>query len=122
MSYKCPAGCGKKFLTSLHAMQHSNIAHPEAKVGEVKRKGWVTPHGFVDMKEPVTYEEACEAAKSVCEALSARKSPDGYPTVHLDPWERDRLDKNGEISWDKGQAFWCGRKVIINRVIEEEKP
>ncbi len=122
MAHHCPNKYGKKFISKLHADEHARTAHPmPPPLDGSLRKGWVTPHGFVDMKEPVTYEEACEAAKAVCDTLAARKNPDEYPTVHLDPWERDWLDKNGEISWENGQAFWCGKKVIINREIKEIK-
>lgn len=37
-----------------------------------KAKGWVTPYGFGDFKEPVTYEEACEAMKAVSEAIAMK--------------------------------------------------
>lgn len=32
---------------------------PMEKPDPSKRKGWGTPHGFVDFTVPVTYEHAC---------------------------------------------------------------
>lgn len=36
-----------------------------------RRKGWATPYGYVDFKEPVTYSEALEVSKTVNEAFQA---------------------------------------------------
>lgn len=33
------------------------------------RKGWVTPHGFMDFQQPVTYEEACKTAAELAELM-----------------------------------------------------
>lgn len=65
MSVKCTTGCGKKFISHEHMMRHHRLAHPIMPQGEVKRKGWATPYGFGDWKEPVTYEEACEQMKKM---------------------------------------------------------
>lgn len=55
----CPvAGCGKKFITSAHAVSHADVAHPNWIEERHKRKGWATPYGFADFTYPVTYEEA----------------------------------------------------------------
>lgn len=31
------------------------------------RKGWVTPYGFADFNEPVSYDHACEEMKKAAE-------------------------------------------------------
>lgn len=62
---KCPANCGKKFLTSEQAKSHADIAHPNWIEESKRRKGWVTPYGFSDFTHPVTYEEACEQMKGM---------------------------------------------------------
>lgn len=38
-----------------------------------RRKGWATPYGFVDCKEPVTYQEACDMMKVISDAW--KKTP-----------------------------------------------
>jgi len=43
--------------------------------GPPKRKGWGTPYGFIDMKYPVPYEEACAGMKKIVETL--RKDREG---------------------------------------------
>lgn len=53
----CPAGCGAKFISKEHAEAHADENHPDWKTP--KSKGWATPYGFIDFREPVTYEEAC---------------------------------------------------------------
>ncbi len=66
----CPAGCGKKYITSEHAERHADADHPgwrEPK--QQKSRGWATPHGFVDFSTPVTYEHACEVARAVQEQV-----------------------------------------------------
>jgi hypothetical protein len=57
----CPVKCGKKFITKEHAERHADKEHPGWR--NPKKKGWVTPYGFVDFRYPVTYEEACEEAR-----------------------------------------------------------
>lgn len=50
-----------------------------ARPKEHKQKGWATPYGFVDCKEPVTFEEACEIMKPIHEMfrkLNASKEED----------------------------------------------
>lgn len=32
-----------------------------------KRKGWSTPHGFLDFTHPVTYEDACKQGEQLAE-------------------------------------------------------
>lgn len=59
----CPANCGKKFISAEHAKAHADTHHPGWTIP--KRKGWATPYGFVDFKEPVSYEEALTVAKAV---------------------------------------------------------
>ena len=64
MKAECPVKCGKKFISYAHAKSHADIAHPDwmfdkPPLGAMKRKGWVTPYGFGDFTEPVTYEDAC---------------------------------------------------------------
>lgn len=74
MSVKCEH-CGKKYINDYHAKRHIEIMHkdlPQPET-EIKRKGWATQFGFVDFKEPVTYEEACESSKVIHELLMARK-------------------------------------------------
>ena len=67
----CPAGCGKKFITKEHAERHANAEHNDWKIP--KSRGWATPHGFVDFREPVTYAEACEQARIIFESVKGRK-------------------------------------------------
>lgn len=58
---QCPAGCGKKFISQAHAETHADNAHDNWRDPQpVKRKGWATPHGFIDFSHPVTYQEACD--------------------------------------------------------------
>jgi hypothetical protein len=68
----CPGGCGKKFISQAHAEAHADLEHKDWKLPKVpKRKGWVTPFGFVDFKEPVTYEEAVETSRLMHEFMKA---------------------------------------------------
>ena len=60
---KCPKGCGKKFISLAHAEKHVEVDHAEP--AKLLRKGWVTPHGFVDFAEPITYEQACETMETI---------------------------------------------------------
>lgn len=60
---KCPAGCGKKYISTNHAEAHADADHPDWKIP--KARDWATPYGFVDFREPVTYEKACEVAKKI---------------------------------------------------------
>ena len=53
-----------------HAKSHADIAHPDwmfdkTPLGPLKRKGWCTPYGFGDWKEPISYEDACEQMKAM---------------------------------------------------------
>lgn len=57
----CPARCGKKFISEEHAARHADAEHPDWRTP--KSKGWVTPYGFIDFTNPVTYEEACRVSK-----------------------------------------------------------
>lgn len=41
-----------------------------------KRKGWGTPYGFGDFKEPVTYEEACEIMETITSMWRDKKPPE----------------------------------------------
>lgn len=76
MSIICPAGCGKKFVNEYHIKRHLEVMHKEDATAEQKLKGWATPYGFVDFKEPVTYEEALLVSKAMNEMFAARKSND----------------------------------------------
>src|SRR4051794_32795812 len=78
----CPASCGKKFMTPEQAAVHVVSNHPDYRVGEVRRKGWATPYGFGDWKEPITYEEACNQMKQVAESIKWPAATDatGQPT------------------------------------------
>lgn len=74
MKTLCPAGCGKKFISAEFANAHADREHPDWKLHQApKRKGWATPHGFVDFRDPVTYEEACEAAQFIVQAMRVKK-------------------------------------------------
>ena len=59
----CPARCGKKFITAEHAVAHADAEHPDWRTP--KQRGWATPHGFIDFRQPVTYAEACEVAAKI---------------------------------------------------------
>lgn len=62
---KCPAGCGKKFISEQHAKAHADKEHEGWDKAPEKAKGWATPYGFIDMKHPVTYEEACATMQEI---------------------------------------------------------
>lgn len=62
---RCPAGCGKLFVSKEKAQEHATAAHPAIPSGEPVRKGWATPYGFGDFTEPVTYAEACRRMKAM---------------------------------------------------------
>lgn len=68
----CPAGCGLKFITKEHAERHADAEHLDWRIP--KSKGWRTPYGFIDFREPVTYEKACEAMKAMHEQLTREKT------------------------------------------------
>lgn len=69
----CPAGCGNLYINKDFAYKHANEEHPNWDKPEmIKRKGWVTPYGFVDLKEPATYKEACEIMKTITDAFSTK--------------------------------------------------
>ena len=74
MSILCPAGCGKKFVNEYHIKRHLEVMHKEQPTGDRKQKGWATPYGFVDFKEPVTYEEAVSTSKIMNEMFKAHKA------------------------------------------------
>ncbi len=63
----CPAGCGKRFITEGHATTHADESHPDWR--NPKRKGWCTPFGFGDWKEPITYEEACKQMQAMAATI-----------------------------------------------------
>jgi hypothetical protein len=63
MKTSCPAGCGKKFISSEHAERHADAVHADWRIP--KSKGWTTPYGFIDFGEKVTFEEACAIAKKL---------------------------------------------------------
>ena len=69
---KCPANCGKVFISPEHAKSHADLAHPDWMEDRNKRKGWVTPYGFSDFSYPVTYEEACETMKGFAEEIFSK--------------------------------------------------
>lgn len=39
--------------------EHVRKKYKKEPVDNSKQKGWATPHGFIDMTHPCTYEEAC---------------------------------------------------------------
>jgi len=71
MSQKCIV-CGKKFITQQHVDAHADEWHPGWRTP--RAKGWRTPYGFVDFREPVTYEQACRFMKTQMEELEAMKA------------------------------------------------
>lgn len=74
MAVKCPAGCGRKFISTEHAKAHADSEHPDWDKPELrKQKGWATPYGFADFCEPVTYDEACKQMKHVLDTIAERK-------------------------------------------------
>lgn len=60
---KCPAGCGRIFISKEHAERHADKEHPDWRTP--KARGWATSYGFIDFSHPVTFEEACTLAKSL---------------------------------------------------------
>jgi hypothetical protein len=67
---KCPAGCGKKFIDNQSAENPANKMHQGWR--EPKSRGWVTPYGFADFREPVAYEHACEIMAKLNEKINKR--------------------------------------------------
>lgn len=63
----CPGNCGKRFINEDAANQHADMFHPDWRTP--KRRGWCTPYGFGDWKEPITYEEACEQMAVINQSL-----------------------------------------------------
>lgn len=80
----CPAGCGKRFVSAEHARNHANQHHAGwDNPQNMKRKGWATPYGFGDFKEPVTYDEACESMQAIHEMFAAsRKAEPPSPAAN----------------------------------------
>jgi len=72
MAVMCPAKCGKKFTTQRFAETHADEAHADWRIP--KSRGWRTPYGFIDFREPVTYEVACETMKAALPELEAMKA------------------------------------------------
>jgi hypothetical protein len=64
---KCPAGCGKLFISTEHAKSHADLVHSDWMTP--RQKGWVTPYGFGDWSYPITYEQACEEMKAMSEDM-----------------------------------------------------
>lgn len=42
------------------------------EASEEKRKGWATPHGFIDFEEPVTYGEALEQMEKLIKLVGGK--------------------------------------------------
>ena len=63
MAVKCTE-CDKKYANEDFLTKHIAEAHP---IQERKQKGWATPYGFVDFREPVTYAEALKLSKTLAE-------------------------------------------------------
>lgn len=63
VAVNCPVKCGKKFTTQAFAETHADEAHAEWRIP--KSRGWRTPYGFGDWREPVTYEFACAEMKKM---------------------------------------------------------
>jgi len=66
----CPAGCGKKYISAEHAERHADAEHPDWRTP--KARGWATPFGFVDFRQPVTCEEACKMAQKISESVRGK--------------------------------------------------
>lgn len=89
-SFQCQAkGCGKKFTSENFLKRHSEVMHKEEvlSAGEPKSKGWRTPYGFVDFKEPVTYAEALEVSE-----LMNKRLRESHPHRFKDTTE-SKVDK-----------------------------
>lgn len=67
MSVKCHL-CDKKFTTQAFMESHADESHPDWRTP--KCKGWVTPWGFADFREPVTYQHACDFMKEMYDKIS----------------------------------------------------
>lgn len=63
MAYPLCPECGLKFKNKEFLEKHMDKEHEGWR--EPKRKGWCTPHGFIDFTVPVTYEKACKLAKDI---------------------------------------------------------
>lgn len=72
MAVICPS-CKRKFTTPEFLKRHGEVMHKDEPPAALKRKGWATPYGFVDMKEPCTYEEAVEVSKTLHDAFTQRQ-------------------------------------------------
>jgi hypothetical protein len=75
----CPAGCGQKYISKEHAERHADADHPDWRIP--KSKGWRTPYGFIDFREPVTYEHACSVIKQAHDKFS---NAEGGQTQDID--------------------------------------
>lgn len=62
----CPLKtCGRKFISEEFLTAHKALDHVTLDF-EFKRRGWATPYGFADYREPVTYSFACAEMKKLC--------------------------------------------------------
>lgn len=75
MSAKCNV-CSKKFISTGHLRIHLKAAHDEDEI-PVLRKGWVTPYGFVDFAQPVSYKDALEQAKEIHDRVNLKDNTNG---------------------------------------------
>lgn len=72
-SYKCPV-CERKFIAENFVKRHIEVFHKDYDPSP-KLKGWTTPYGFVDFREPVTYAEAVETAKIFHSVIAREQQP-----------------------------------------------
>lgn len=69
MAVLCPVKkCGRKFINQECAEIHADAEHDDWRTP--RQKGWATPYGFGDFKQPVTYAEACEQMKQQSEEFA----------------------------------------------------
>jgi hypothetical protein len=55
--------CGKKYVNQDFLDKHFVDMHPKLKPSDDLQKGWVTPYGFCDFEQPVSYDEACKVMR-----------------------------------------------------------
>lgn len=105
----CPLkDCGRKFISEEFLTAHKALDHI-AEDFEFKRRGWATPYGFGDWKEPVTYSFACAEMKKLSDEVTHlfKKVPTNEQGLH-NASDAARSDARDEVR-PAGPAFEAGK-------------
>ncbi len=62
----------KKYTSKAFLELHMDDMHPDWR--HPKQKGWATPYGFGDFRQPVTYAEACKRMRVLAELTQQKIS------------------------------------------------